>query len=157
MWQEKSLNVLVWDFGTCCQSGAFQSLVTRWQESRVKDRPVHRNNDRRISQCPNKKTQPCHRSWLRGGAVCSSLRESSVMSWTSLKRFIIDFWCWLWKGIHAPQRAQSEAVAVWKWMLAENTGQQVFLESGRKIKLKTEVTWPIVALNTPSVVLTGLC
>lgn len=53
------------------------------------------------------------------------------------------------KRYSTPQRAQSEAVAVWKWMLAENTGQQVFLESGRKIKLKTEVTWPIVALNTP--------
>lgn len=31
------------------------------------------------------KTQACHRSWLRGGAVCSSLRESSVMSCSSLK------------------------------------------------------------------------
>lgn len=33
------------------------------------------------------KTQASHRSWPRGGAVCSSLSESSVMSWSSLKRF----------------------------------------------------------------------
>lgn len=53
--KKKSFYIHVGDFGTCCQSGAIQLLVTRWQESTVKDRPVHRNNDRRISQCLNKK------------------------------------------------------------------------------------------------------
>lgn len=154
--REKSSYILVWDFGTCCQSGAIQPVVTCWQESAVKDGPVHRNNDSRISQCWAQKHQRVIDLDLRGGAVGSSLWESSVMSWSSLLHFFtIDFWCWLWKGIQAPQRAQSAGRLCgskrWEEFTCQDRNESGFSSKLKKFRLFKD---SLGALSTISVVLT---